>query len=124
MSQPIISTISSERVLEGKYLPIDLITYLLKWMICRLIAIMLGRLRMPIDECLSTYEDMGPRIFAKAHRRRWIRHFRDLNYHKWSEVGLEQAIKELINRKSPILEPDEKRTQFSNIKSPPDLSRV
>lgn len=96
-------------------------------MFYRLIAIMLGRLRMPIGECLLKYEEMGPKIFAKTHRRRWLQKFLDVKYYKWSADGLEKAVKDPVKEKTPQipnLHEPEARTQFSNIKSPPDLCKV
>ena len=34
-----------------------------------LIALMLGRLRMSIDDCIAAYTDLSPKIFTKLHHR-------------------------------------------------------
>jgi hypothetical protein len=35
--------------------------------VSRIIAIMLGRLRMDINECIDIYQQLGTKIFAKKH---------------------------------------------------------
>ena len=34
-----------------------------------LIALMLGRLGMTVDDCIKTYADLSPKIFTKLHHR-------------------------------------------------------
>ena len=37
----------------------------------RLVAIMLGRLRMTTEECLNAYRELSPRVFAETTSRRF-----------------------------------------------------
>ena len=59
----------------------------------RLIAIMLGRLHMNIDECIAAYRRLSARIFVKEGHR-----FSLLGKTKgrFSTNGLEQCLKEII----------------------------
>ncbi|MCJ1348693.1 hypothetical protein MMC31_006926, partial [Peltigera leucophlebia] len=67
-----------------------------------LIGIMLGRLRMSIDDCIVGYETLGPQVFAHP---RWSisgRHCSGLVIN--TAFGLlEKAIKEVIDRRSPFV---------------------
>ena len=36
---------------------------------CRLIAIMLGRLQMTVDDCIDAYSSLSDRVFQKKNRR-------------------------------------------------------
>lgn len=65
-----------------------------------LIAIMLGRLSMTIEECIDTYEILADRIFGNPrlfHIRRppWIP--RD----KYDHQPLEEVIREIVRERSP-----------------------
>ena len=51
-------------------------------MLCRLIAIMLGRLRMTINGCIEVYEQFGEAIFSRK-RNLWMLRS---NKYKTSEV--------------------------------------
>lgn len=60
--------------------------------IYRIIAIMLGRLRMPVSECIKAYLDMSEKVFGKpqtvAHRERF------------GPKALEDNIKAVVGRKT------------------------
>ena len=73
---------------------LDLLTVL------RLIAIMLGRLHMTVEECLEVYENLADHVFGHPrhlHIRRppWIP--RD----KYDHSRLEEIIKEIVSQRSP-----------------------
>ena len=63
ISHATISTLSAARVLERES-SLCLLQITTDKM-SRLIAIMLGRLRMPVADCLHVYETLGNRIFGK-----------------------------------------------------------
>jgi len=65
-----------------------------------LIGIMLGRLRMNIDDCISDYEDFGARVFG---RKRWV-HVRSLLWwprDRYSHKALENVVKEVVDKRVP-----------------------
>jgi hypothetical protein len=75
-----------------------------------LIAIMLGRLRMSVDECIETYEDMMPKIFPIKKATGYMEKAGDwghkvYNLFKDGELYghriLENEIQKLIEKKLP-----------------------
>jgi hypothetical protein len=65
----------------------------------RLIAIMLSRLRMNIDDCLLEYKTMGQVIFGKP--RTWsIRGPLFFPKEKYDHKNLQRAIEDVINRRA------------------------
>jgi len=65
-----------------------------------LIGIMLGRLRMNIDDCIADYEDFGARVFG---RKRWV-HVRSPLWwprDRYSHKTLENVVKEVVRRRVP-----------------------
>ncbi len=62
-----------------------------------LIAIMLGRLSMTVDECLETYEALAGRVFG--HPRRF--HLRKCLWpkDKYNYKKLEQVIKDIVRER-------------------------
>ena len=60
----------------------------------RLIAIMLGRLKMTVDECIDAYADLSNRVFRKSHHRV---NLRDGSIQgRFDSLELERATKEII----------------------------
>lgn len=58
-----------------------------------LIALMLGRLRMSIDECIEAYKNLSPAIFSKLHHR--------VNIHgriqgRFDHQALENGVKDIL----------------------------
>ena len=70
-----------------------------------LIAIMLGRLRMTVDECIDEYLKLSPRIFTHVrHRVRWPNpiHLAKAEVEiqgRFDHDALEQGIKDLLVRR-------------------------
>jgi hypothetical protein len=69
------------------------------WYLRSLIAIMLGRLRMTIEEAIAAYKDLSPKIFKK----KWWTQNQPMKYfgaemqHYWFEGrNLEDAVQELL----------------------------
>ena len=67
-----------------------------------LISIMLGRLRMNVDDCIKEYENLGGKVFGKS---RWF-HLRSipplwLPREKYNHETLENVIQSLIDRRIP-----------------------
>jgi hypothetical protein len=62
-----------------------------------LLAIMLGRLKMDIDECIAAYTDMSDRIFRKKHHRVRVRTGEIQG--RFDTEELERSIKEIIKNK-------------------------
>lgn len=60
----------------------------------RLVAIMLGRLEMTVDECIEAYLGMMDKIFTKKHKRINLRNFRVQE--RFDHEVLEQAVKQII----------------------------
>lgn len=68
----------------------------------RLIALMIGRLRMSVRDTLSAYEDLGSSVFSKAFRLGPLqidRRFRfDWRSSKYNEENLKSAITDIVQR--------------------------
>ena len=67
-----------------------------------LISIMLGRLRMSIDDCISEYERLGADVFAHS---RWF-HIKSAFWsprEKYNHRSLERVIQKLVNDRVPKL---------------------
>jgi patatin-like phospholipase/acyl hydrolase len=58
-----------------------------------LIAVMLGRLHMTVDECIDTYKTLSERVFQKRHRRVT---FSGRLQGRFDTKELERAIKQII----------------------------
>ncbi|OIW22746.1 hypothetical protein CONLIGDRAFT_687165 [Coniochaeta ligniaria NRRL 30616] len=61
-----------------------------------LIAIMLGRLRLTVDECIQAYSELAPEAFAKVHHRIKLRNGDTQG--RFNHVALEKGIKSLLQR--------------------------
>lgn len=62
-----------------------------------LIAIMLGRLRMSVDECIAQYRELSTNVFTKLHHRL------DVTGHtrgRFDHEALEKAIKEILRSRN------------------------
>ncbi|KAI1130681.1 hypothetical protein F5Y10DRAFT_262831 [Nemania abortiva] len=68
-----------------------------------LIAIMLGRLRMTVDECIEMYKQLSPKIFTKIHHSKV--NWRGELQSRFDHQALEKEIQLLLERHS--LGPDE-----------------
>ena len=67
---------------------------------CRLIATMLGRLRMNIDDCIGEYETLGEKVFGRPrsfHIRSPLFWIRD----KYSAKILEGVLEDVVSRRVP-----------------------
>lgn len=60
-----------------------------------LIAIMLGRLHMGVDECIVAYETIAPKIFAKVHHRL---NLKGKVQGRFDHLAIEEAVKELLRK--------------------------
>ena len=63
--------------------------------IFRLIAIMLGRLNMTIDECIKAYKDLSSEIFRQKHSYRPL-----TGGARYSATNFEKIIKEFIHKRT------------------------
>lgn len=66
----------------------------------RLIGIMLGRLRMNVDDCISEYETLGAEVFGhsrKCHIRSPLFWPRD----KYKYKTLERVVRDVVRRRVP-----------------------
>ena len=61
-----------------------------------LIAIMLGRLKMSVDDCIDEYKKLSPRIFTKIHHRITVT---GRIQGRFDHVALENGIKDLLRRR-------------------------
>lgn len=91
----IILISSAERVLAGEYSPgkadQDATNF------SSLIAIMLGRLEMSVDECIKTYTELSKDVFHKT-RRIPIGFKGDLK-ERYDSEALEQAVKKVLRNR-------------------------
>ncbi|OJD30282.1 calcium-independent phospholipase a2-gamma [Diplodia corticola] len=85
---------SGEQHLQG-FLPCHYFDYMFGTSTGGLNAIMLGRLRMSIDECISHYPALVKKIFSKPRAK--MMGFRD----RYNPKHLEEAIQTLVAEKSP-----------------------
>ena len=69
---------------------------------CSLIAIMLGRLRMPVRDCLDEYERLGAKVFGHPNHVFEMRFpLPFISRPKYSEKGLSEAVNDVHNRRKP-----------------------
>jgi hypothetical protein len=59
-----------------------------------LIAIMLGRMRLTVDECIAAYNELAPKVFTKVHRRINLRNGETQG--RFDHGALEREIKALL----------------------------
>jgi hypothetical protein len=62
-----------------------------------LIALMLGKLGMPVEDCITQYRDLSARIFGKKHIRGRITH--GLNPSRYSGKRLRECVEDLLEAK-------------------------
>lgn len=99
---PGLNTGHTERNGSSLWLPCHYFDYMAGTSTGGLISIMLGRLRMSIDDCIADYESLGLKVFAHS---RWF-HLQSLLFwprDKYDHRTLENAIKEVINRRAPYV---------------------
>ena len=99
---PKINTEHTERNASSPWLPCHYFDYMAGTSTGGLISIMLGRLRMSIDDCIAEYETLGLKVFAHP---RWF-HLRSPLFwprDKYDHRSLEKAIKDVINGRSPYV---------------------
>ena len=66
---------------------------------CRLIAIMLGRLRMTVSDCLSEYVKLGHEVFGKPRMVSTIRFGLGARA-KYKDARLEEMVQDVIKRRN------------------------
>ena len=62
-----------------------------------LIALMLGKLGMPVEDCITQYRDLSTKIFGKKHIRGRITH--GLNPSRYSGKRLRECVEHLLETK-------------------------
>jgi hypothetical protein len=85
---------------SSQWLPCHYFDYIAGTSTGGLIGIMLGRLRMNIDHCISDYERLGGEVFAHS---RWV-HLRSppwIPRDKYNHKTLESVVQEVVSRRSP-----------------------
>ena len=90
----------SQHAESARWLPCHYFDYIAGTSTGGLIGIMLGRLRMNIDDCVSEYEKLGGEIFGRS---RWF-HVRSLLWFprdKYNHRKVEKAVKEVVSEKIP-----------------------
>ncbi|MCJ1456642.1 hypothetical protein MMC28_007004 [Mycoblastus sanguinarius] len=93
-------TITADLRNSSHWLPCHYFDYIAGTSTGGLISIMLGRLRMSIDECISEYETLGAKVFGHSrllHLRSPLFWPRD----KYNHLNLEKVVKELVLEKVP-----------------------
>lgn len=104
---PEVNTKHTERTASSPWLPCHYFDYMAGTSTGGLISIMLGRLRMSIDDCITEYETLGHKVFAHP---RWF-HFRSPLFwlrDKYDHRSLEKAIRDVIDRRSPFVDGGDK----------------
>ena len=61
-----------------------------------LIALMLGRLRLTVDDCIEAYSGLSPKIFSKIHHR--INLMNGETQGRFNHEALESGIKDLLRK--------------------------
>ena len=90
----------SQNAESARWLPCHYFDYIAGTSTGGLIGIMLGRLRMNIDDCVSDYEKLGDKVFGRS---RWF-HLRSPFWFprdKYNHHNLEHAVKEVVAQKIP-----------------------
>ena len=90
----------SRRAESAKWLPCHYFDYIAGTSTGGLIGIMLGRLRMNIDDCVSDYEKLGGKVFGRS---RWF-HLRSPFWFprdKYNHRNVENAVKHVVLQKIP-----------------------
>ena len=82
-------------------------------------AIMLGRLRMKLEDCIERYPNLCQNIFCAPRL-----HFNGLWRSKHAAERLEQEIEGVIREKTPHDERDDSQSKWGGYRSPEDLCRV
>jgi hypothetical protein len=87
--------------------------------LCRLIAIMLSRLRMTVDDCLTEYETFGETIFS--HPRWWsVRGPLPAPRDKYNAQRIIDAVNDVVSRRNPSSD----NHIVVTLRSAPDLCRT
>ena len=76
-----------------------------------LIAIMLGKLEMGVDQCIAAYKTFAARVFARKHIRGWVT--RGLAQPRYSGKCMTDCVKRLMrdrgfNEAMPMVAPDDR----------------
>lgn len=61
-----------------------------------LIAIMLGRLQMTVDECIDAYREMSPKIFTKVNHRL---NLRGKVQGRFDHTAIEESVKRMLRQR-------------------------
>ena len=87
---------------------------------------MLGRLRMGIDECLTSYPELANSIFGKGQKRGILRRAATLDSTKYDSAQLETAIKDIVNvgLQSGEVPRQKDFSSFTQFRSPEDLCKT
>lgn len=89
-------------------------------MAARLNGIMLGRLRMSVDDCIARYPSLAKKVFGK--KRSIAR--RLVTGAKFNEANLEAAIKEIVQSRVPQSSTHPSSPVYHNYASPGDLCKT
>ncbi|CAD6444280.1 5eb779df-f889-406e-96ec-73632c2f676e [Sclerotinia trifoliorum] len=101
------SNVGNENSGSTKFLPVHYFDYVAGTSTGGLIAIMLSRLRMNIDDCIREYQDFGEKIFGQP-RKLSMRGPIPWNREKYDHRKLEEVIKDVVKRR------DWKQDQFTD----------
>lgn len=88
-------------------------------------AIMLGRLRMGVDECLERYPRLASSIFGKGKKRSVATRVFTADSTKYNSAQLETAIREIVTVCIPEhMDPRQREYDFKQFRSPEDLCKT
>lgn len=87
-------------------------------------AIMLGRLRMPVEECLARYPDMAQNIFS-GKKKSFVSRLMQGTSSKYDSQALEAEIRKIVSIKAPMnVAPLQQDFQFDEFHLPLDLCKT
>ncbi|KAF7865472.1 hypothetical protein EAF04_006447 [Stromatinia cepivora] len=90
---------SNKKSRSAQFLPVHYFDYVAGTSTGGLIAIMLSRLRMSIDDCIQEYENLGEKIFGQP-RKLSMRGPIPWNREKYDHRKLEEVIKDVVKRRA------------------------
>ncbi|KAF4625720.1 hypothetical protein G7Y89_g12444 [Cudoniella acicularis] len=106
------------------YLPCHYFDYITGTSTGGLNAIMLGRLRMPVEECIRRYPEMAEGVFTRK-KRSWAKRIASMTLTKYDATPLQNKIMEIVSsRADPENAPVLSGFAFDEYPSPKDLCKT
>ncbi|OXV06084.1 hypothetical protein Egran_06148, partial [Elaphomyces granulatus] len=95
--------VSSHQAREDthRYLPCHYFDFIAGTSTGGLIAIMLARLRMPVDDAIEVFEDLSKEVFSGSRAPVWLPWIYTYNHRK-----LERVVKKIVDKRIPTIDPN------------------